>query len=321
MTDIEKRAIDYQNQFKVYNKACSYLINRGFTNSIHRDLMVINNRIGVSLLKNDYYYGYLVFPIINHADQIVSFTGRSIMDGITPPHKHWYGSIDYFYNHNTLRHYNAGHSLYHNIYITESPLDTLSLEHKGFYSIANLGSSGLPTNYVDLKNTKVIILFDTDLNNIGQSKAKKLASKLYPVCSNVKIGTIPLPNGHKKIDVNDLLKKYQHKFRSKIFEITKTAIDYIPEPVASIKYTSNHDFSGYDILDIVSEHVDLQQIGGLYRAYCPFHNDSDPSFTVYPQTSSFYCFGCGKGGDAAAFLQEIMGFEFKEAKEYLEINY
>lgn len=316
MIDIEKKAIEYQNQFKVYDKACNYLKNRGFKDKINCDVMIRNQNLGLSLTKGDYYYGYLVFPIVDLQGKIVSFTGRSIMDGVTPLHKHWRGTIDYFYSHVTLK--SSGI-----IYITESPLDTLSLRYAGYSSIATMGSSRLPTNYTDLKGKDVIILFDTDLNNTGQSKAKLLASKIYLICKSVSIARIPLLKGSKKIDVNDLLKSSTttSDFTRIINLVTSTAILYEYTEISKITPTSTHDFSEYDILKVVSDHLDINQTGNVYRAYCPFHNDSDPSFTVYPETGSYYCFGCEKGGDAVSFLRELMGFEFLEAKEHLEINY
>jgi len=316
MIDIEKKAIEYQNQFKVYNKACNYLINRGFKNKSKRDSIIKNYCLGLSLNKQDYYYGYLIFPVGDNTGKIVSFTGRSILNDIMPLHKHWYGTIDYFYNHKLIKYCKSS------IFITESPLDTLSLCYIGFLSIATMGSSRLPTQYIDLKGVNVIILFDTDSNNTGQSKAKLLASRLYSTCKSIRIGSIPLPPGHKKIDVNDLLKQdKKDSFRKNIYDIRSKSTTYIYKEPIKLNYNYNHDFSGYDIISIVSEHVDLSQIGGLYRAYCPFHNDSDPSFTVYPQSNSYFCFGCEKGGDIISFLQELMGYEFMEAKKYLETNY
>ena len=51
-----------------------------------------------------------------------------------------------------------------------------------------------------------------------------------------------------------------------------------------------------DIEQIVSSYVHLSKRGKISVGLCPFHNEKTPSFTVYPDTQSFYCFGCGAGG-------------------------
>jgi len=50
---------------------------------------------------------------------------------------------------------------------------------------------------------------------------------------------------------------------------------------------------------------------------CPFHNEKIPSFFVYPETNSCWCFGCQKGGNVINFAREIYGYSFKEAVEFL----
>ncbi|NCC70113.1 DNA primase [bacterium] len=73
-----------------------------------------------------------------------------------------------------------------------------------------------------------------------------------------------------------------------------------------------------DIVDIISEYVELKKAGmGSYKACCPFHNEKTPSFVVSQDKQIFHCFGCGKGGDAFTFIQEIEGIDFKEALNIL----
>lgn len=66
-----------------------------------------------------------------------------------------------------------------------------------------------------------------------------------------------------------------------------------------------------DIVDLVSSSgVRLIRVGRVLQGLCPFHAERTPSFTVYPDTQSFYCFGCGEGGDVIDFvrLRENVGF-------------
>lgn len=72
-----------------------------------------------------------------------------------------------------------------------------------------------------------------------------------------------------------------------------------------------------DIEDIVSSYVSLKRHGSLFKGLCPFHNERTPSFTVYPETQSFYCFGCGAGGDAVSFIKRIENIDYIDALKYL----
>ncbi len=72
-----------------------------------------------------------------------------------------------------------------------------------------------------------------------------------------------------------------------------------------------------DIEDLIGEYVDLKRAGRLSKGLCPFHNEKTPSFVVYEDTRSFYCFGCGKGGDAITFIRDIENLEYIEAVKFL----
>lgn len=72
-----------------------------------------------------------------------------------------------------------------------------------------------------------------------------------------------------------------------------------------------------DIVDIVSQYVKLQRKGSSYFGLCPFHNEKSPSFSVNRDKQMYYCFGCGAGGDAYAFLMEYENFSFPEAVQQL----
>jgi DNA primase len=72
-----------------------------------------------------------------------------------------------------------------------------------------------------------------------------------------------------------------------------------------------------NIVDLVSGFVSLKQAGRNYSGLCPFHKEKTPSFTVSPDKQIFYCFGCGEGGNAIAFVMKINGLTFPEAIRYL----
>ncbi|MFA5210939.1 MAG: DNA primase [Patescibacteria group bacterium] len=72
-----------------------------------------------------------------------------------------------------------------------------------------------------------------------------------------------------------------------------------------------------DIIDLLSEYIQLKPAGINKKACCPFHNEKTPSFMVNAERQSWHCFGCGKGGDIFTFIQEIEGMDFKETLKYL----
>ena len=72
-----------------------------------------------------------------------------------------------------------------------------------------------------------------------------------------------------------------------------------------------------DIVELVGSYVQLKRKGRLYGGLCPFHSEKSPSFYVYPDTQSFYCFGCGAGGDAITFAKKINSIDYPEAVKLL----
>lgn len=72
-----------------------------------------------------------------------------------------------------------------------------------------------------------------------------------------------------------------------------------------------------DIVDVVSEYVQLKKQGRNHFGLCPFHDENTPSFSVAEEKQIFHCFGCGKGGNVFSFLMEIEQFSFIEAVKHL----
>ncbi len=72
-----------------------------------------------------------------------------------------------------------------------------------------------------------------------------------------------------------------------------------------------------DIVEVVSEYVELKRAGSQFKGLCPFHPEKTPSFFVNPERQFFHCFGCGEGGDVISFVMKYEGLEFMEALEVL----
>lgn len=85
----------------------------------------------------------------------------------------------------------------------------------------------------------------------------------------------------------------------------------IPEDIINeIKYRN-------DIETTVSQYVNLKRRGKNLVGLCPFHSEKTPSFTVYPENGSFYCFGCGVGGDVFTFTGLIENLDYMESIKLL----
>ena len=72
-----------------------------------------------------------------------------------------------------------------------------------------------------------------------------------------------------------------------------------------------------DIESLIGSYVSLKRAGSNLKGLCPFHSEKTPSFTVYPAANSFYCFGCGVGGNAITFVRQMEHLDYPDAVEFL----
>jgi len=75
------------------------------------------------------------------------------------------------------------------------------------------------------------------------------------------------------------------------------------------------------ILDVVLDYSSLKQAGNYWKGMCPFHNETDASFTVSPDRQIFYCFGCNEGGDVVTFISKVENLSMIEAAQHLIEKY
>ena len=72
-----------------------------------------------------------------------------------------------------------------------------------------------------------------------------------------------------------------------------------------------------DIQTLIGGYVSLKRSSANLKGLCPFHSEKSPSFTVYPANNSFYCFGCGVGGDQISFIMRMEHLDYPDAVEFL----
>lgn len=81
--------------------------------------------------------------------------------------------------------------------------------------------------------------------------------------------------------------------------------------------------------DLIKETLNIAEVAANYgvevkrnnQALCPFHNEKTPSFTIFPKTNSFKCFGCGVGGSVIDFAMLMSGTDALEAAKMLDSDY
>ncbi len=72
-----------------------------------------------------------------------------------------------------------------------------------------------------------------------------------------------------------------------------------------------------DITDVASSYMNLKRRGRNMVGLCPFHSEKTPSFNIYTENGSFYCFGCGVGGDVITFIMKIENLDYIDAVKLL----
>ena len=72
-----------------------------------------------------------------------------------------------------------------------------------------------------------------------------------------------------------------------------------------------------DIVEFMSEYTTLKRRGRDWFGKCPFHDERTASFSVTPQKNTYYCFGCGEGGDVITFCQKFLSMTYEETIKYL----
>lgn len=81
-----------------------------------------------------------------------------------------------------------------------------------------------------------------------------------------------------------------------------------------------HNWVKLDLVEVAGRYTTLHQSGDLYCGLCPIHGDTSPSFFVYPENQSFFCFGCRAHGDAIALVMQVEHVDFATAVSKAAVN-
>lgn len=210
------------------------------------------------------------------------------------------------------------------IIICEGEFDRLVLESKGFAAVTSTGGAGVfrpewAKEFEPIPET--YICFDRD--EAGRSGALRVG-RLIP---HAKLVDLPDEVGNAG-DVTDFFVRLGRS-REDFLQLLKNARpapqDGEPQFV-NIGHDLQHRAANYEldqlksavrIENVVSRYVPLRRSGKNFVARCPFHDDRIPSCVVYPETRSFYCFGCREHGDVLSFLMRVETLNFGEAVKVL----
>jgi len=212
--------------------------------------------------------------------------------------------------------------------ICEGEFDRLVLEARGFPTITSTGGCGVfRKEWADAlaEIPEVYICFDND--EPGRDSALRVG-RMIPQAKIVHLPDDVGPAG----DVTDFFVRLGRS-TDQFVDLLKVATpapqnprpphDRLPrsyDPDSPLAKRIARLKSSVSIVEVIEPYVTLRIGHGVLRGHCPFHEDDTPSFTVYPATGTFHCFGCRVHGDAIAFLMEAAHLTFYQALEALEAH-
>lgn len=210
------------------------------------------------------------------------------------------------------------------IVICEGEFDRLVLETQGFAAATSTGGAGVfRAQWAEAfaPIPEVFVCFDRD--QAGRTGARRVA-RFIPQARIVELPEEVDEGG----DVTDFFVRLGRK-REDFLKLLEAARPLRPEETTKSR-APNADRprspgdrevddlkASVAIEDVVSRYMPLRRSGSNFVGRCPFHDDRTPSFVVYPETRSFYCFGCQAHGDVVTFLMRTENLTFTEALEVI----
>lgn len=264
----------------------------------------------------------ITLPIFDRQGDIVTFRyGKGPEDtSDSPKMRSEVGSTAELYGWDTL----ARNP--HRVVICEGEYDRLVLEANGFPAVTSTGGSRTflkewAPHFDGIE--KIFICMDRD--HTGEAGAKKV-KEFLPRATIVRLPEAVGPKG----DVTDYFVKLGHSAVD--FDLLLATAEIVADESAPKESGRPRDPKRHKavltratnlkraiaIEKFIEQYTDLAPTGRYFRGLCPFHDEKTPSFTVYPDTGTYYCFGCQSHGDLIAFLMNKESMTFGQALTSLE---
>lgn len=344
MIEANDKATEYYHELLLKSpEALDYLSSRGIKRQV-----LVDNQVGyanedtsiINLLKAnnleyehlatldgkvDYFKNRIIMPLIS-LGHTRFFTSRG-MPGKLPKHLHQRGKIEHFYNEDAL--FGAKYVL-----VCESPICCLTLKQNGINAIARLGNRNGDLSNIS-RSTDIYIVPDIDSHRAGEKEAIRFGAMLRSInYKTIKIVYLST-DFSQKTDVNSF---FLSKNIGDLRTLVKNAVNIenhrsIPyynfkaelEKIVNKKLKSTEEYIGGDLQIIknlnieqeISYYCTVIKFGNSFKCLCPFHSDSTPSLTIYPDSKSWFCFSCNIGGDIIEFVKRIEEVDFKQAMQLI----
>jgi DNA primase catalytic core len=278
------------------------------------------------------FYNAITIPITNNAGEVINISGRNFSPYTKCKYLNLPGtSIDGFYGENLIKNRFAYSPFMCKeldyVFITEGQFDCMILHQNNIFSLGVLGTQGIRESMFDTLKIfdGVVLCFDND--SPGEKASMRFAKNIRYIYPNMEICFLKLPDEYN--DISDFFNA-GHK-KSELSSLIKTK-EVTPEKFKKNKKSKGGDFKHNttiqelkqiniaDIIKITEPTVKLTDSFNTKKAICPFkdHEEVLESFTVYPENNTYYCFGCGRGGDVIDFIMEYYKISFTEACKTLK---
>lgn len=206
--------------------------------------------------------------------------------------------------------------------IAEGEFDRLVLEARGYDAVTSTAGAGsFRREWAEALASAKEIFICYDRDDAGRMGARRVAD-LIP---QAKPFELPEEVGEGG-DVTDFFVRLGRSVDDfeRLLEAARPAPPPLPRPQTTPAASSGRAErverikEAVNIEDLVAQYVELRRSGKNLEGRCPFHDDENPSFVVFPETRTFYCFGCFQGGDVITFLRRWMNLSFSGALDALE---